>query len=102
MCLKEPYNTFKEAKKAASGLIGRLKTSFRVYQCNECDMFHVTSVAKNRQQKPTKIKYSKLKQMTVDWQKHKNEKPPKPIKPLPIKPQEIKTTYKPFQRFFDK
>lgn len=48
MCLKEPYNTFKEAKKAASGLIGRLKTSFRVYQCNECDMFHVTSVAKNR------------------------------------------------------
>jgi len=58
-CLKEEYNTYKEAISAINAIARREKQAFKTYKCLECGNFHITSMKKNKLSKKPKEKYKK-------------------------------------------
>jgi len=55
-CIKNQYDTYKEALDAAKGNGNRIKTHFTPYKCPHCDKFHLTS-SKPRKMYTPKDKY---------------------------------------------
>lgn len=58
-CIKEPYDTYKEAIGAINAISKREKQGFRTYKCEHCGKFHITSIKKNKLEKKPKDKYKK-------------------------------------------
>lgn len=92
-CNKEPYDTFKKAKQAAGGVIDRTGTSMRIYKCEHCGSFHLTSVKKNKLRPVKDGKYP----LKVDYKKP--EKMPLPKINIGYKPEPVfLRTYKVFNQ----
>lgn len=56
MCEKVSYDTRDLAVKAINGISKNKKQAFRSYNCDECGKWHITSVKKNRLDRPKKDK----------------------------------------------
>lgn len=99
MCDKEQYTTYKLAQDALKALATRHRQSFRVYKCDDCSAFHLTSIATKKLNKMPKDKYPKkydkkeieIPVKIITKKKSKSGKKQQQNKP---------TTYKPFQQLF--
>jgi len=65
ICEKITYETKAEANKAATGLGKSLKNPFRVYNCDICNKFHLTSI-KKKKLLPKSKKLKKYKEVVLD------------------------------------
>jgi hypothetical protein len=54
ICDKIGYRTYKELMSAINGVAKRTKTKFKSYKCNECGLYHITSIKSGKLQKPLK------------------------------------------------
>lgn len=81
-CIKEQYETFKKAKEAASGLIGKNGVSTKVYKCPHCEKFHLTTIKK-------KLRKMKDEKYPFKYEYKKQPKMPEPVINIGYKPEPI-------------
>ncbi len=97
VCDKISYDEYKDAKSHISGLVKRKGGSYRVYKCNDCGKFHVTTLPKrNKKLKPLREKNYKPEETHYPTVQNIHCK----IKKNKSKVQKsITTTYRPFEHF---
>jgi hypothetical protein len=100
-CDKITYDSYREAKKAISGLVKRKHGKFHVYKCSQCGGLHITTTGKGKLKRSVRPdKYTK-RPTDINYRypgKKKEFKQPKILSPpkLPdLNPQRLLT---PLQR----
>lgn len=96
MCDKVQYSSYKQAQSAIKILCVREKQSFRVYKCNECELYHLTSIPnkklkKNKKERFVK-KFGKIEANPIKLKVKKNIE-----RSNSYTSKFIETTYKPFE-----
>jgi len=94
-CDKICYDEYKDAKSHITGMVKRKGGSYRIYKCDECGKFHVTTIPKrNKKLRPLKEKNYKPKVNnfpTIENIKCKIKKNKSNLQ------KSIETTYRPFE-----
>ena len=98
-CDKICYDEYRDAKAHITGMIKRKGGSYRVYKCDKCGKFHVTTIPKrNKKLKPLKEK-NYFVQLEISGHNKIKIPPVNPLLNCNKKQQSIVTTYKPFEYF---
>jgi hypothetical protein len=57
VCDKKMYHSYKEGMKEAVGMSKKYKQKYRIYKCNECGLFHLSTIHKSTLNQARNTKY---------------------------------------------
>lgn len=90
ICEKSTYDSYKQAVRAIVGISARTKEKYKAYGCPHCSGFHITTIHRNKLEKPAKDQKYKLdinnipKKAVVKAAKpHQSRSPAKRFQPKP-------------------
>ena len=93
VCDKISYDTCNSAQDAILHIIKKQnKNGMRVYRCNECGKFHITTIKTNKGMRDRKIKYP----IQIPAIKHRTVVPKTTLRKKG-KDRSIETTFRPFE-----